>query len=489
MEEIIMAYPEWVEKQRRPGTNINCIRGKYYLYEVSSRWDKEKKRSIKKTGKYLGRITEAGLIPPRKSQIKNHETDIENVSNKGIIVKEYGASSVLCSLGSDIFSKLKKIFPEEAEEIFTLAALKIIEQCPFKRMEFLYEKSYLSDKFGKLPLSKASISGFLKRLGEKREQIKMFMNEFISDTEYILFDGTNIITKSEKLDINRVGYNSHRQYDPQINLLYAFSTDTNAPAYYRIVSGNVREVSSFKLAVEDSGIKNMVVIADKGFGSKANFEMLEQNNLKYIVPLRRSSSLFKKDILKSGDRNKFDGYFLFNKRVIWFYEYKIDNQRLIVFLDSDLKNDEEKDYLQRLEANYENYSQQGFFDKQYDFGTIVMQTNLNDAPQKIYELYKSRGQIEQSFDFLKNFLDADKIYLQNKYAVEAWAFINHISLLMTYIIYSKLKNKNLLSNFSVSDFISHLKYIHRLKCNDSFSVSEISSKTSVLLNSLDIHIT
>ncbi len=180
---------------------------------------------------------------------------------------------------------------------------------------------------------------------------------------------------------------------------------------------------------------------------------------------------------------------MFNKRVIWFYEYKIDNQRLIVFLDSDLKNDEEKDYLQRLEANYENYSQQGFFDKQYDFGTIVMQTNLNDAPQKIYELYKSRGQIEQSFDFLKNFLDADKIYLQNKYAVEAWAFINHISLLMTYIIYSKLKNKNLLSNFSVSDFISHLKYIHRLKCNDSFSVSEISSKTSVLLNSLDIHIT
>ncbi len=242
-----MAYPEWVEKQRRPGTNITCIRGKYYLYEASSHWDKEKKRSVKKTGKYLGRITEEGLIPPRKSRIKKQETVSENIENKGkITVKEYGASSVLCSLGGEIFSKLKMIFPEEAEEIFTLAVLKIIEQSPFKRMEFLYEKSYLSDKFGKLPLSKASISGFLKRLGEKRGQIKKFMNEFIGDTEYILFDGTNIITKSEKLDINRVGYNSHRQYDPQINLLYAFSTDNNAPAYYRIVSGNVRDVSSFK---------------------------------------------------------------------------------------------------------------------------------------------------------------------------------------------------------------------------------------------------
>ena len=35
------------------------------------------------------------------------------------------------------------------------------------------------------------------------------------------FDGTNIVTKSEGMEINRQGYNSHRQYDPQINLLYA----------------------------------------------------------------------------------------------------------------------------------------------------------------------------------------------------------------------------------------------------------------------------
>ena len=63
-----MAYPEWVEKQRRPGTNISCIRGKYYLYEASSVWDKEKGRARKVTGKYLGRITEDGLIPPKEKK-------------------------------------------------------------------------------------------------------------------------------------------------------------------------------------------------------------------------------------------------------------------------------------------------------------------------------------------------------------------------------------------------------------------------------------
>lgn len=44
-----MAYPEWAEKQRRPGTNISCIRGKYYLYDVASVQNKQKGRAQKKT--------------------------------------------------------------------------------------------------------------------------------------------------------------------------------------------------------------------------------------------------------------------------------------------------------------------------------------------------------------------------------------------------------------------------------------------------------
>ena len=82
-----MAYPDWVERQRRPGTNISCIRGKYYLYEATSVWNKEKGRAQKKTGKYLGRITEDGLIPPKQKQDKvqlTHPT-----------IREYGASSTL----------------------------------------------------------------------------------------------------------------------------------------------------------------------------------------------------------------------------------------------------------------------------------------------------------------------------------------------------------------------------------------------------------
>ena len=126
-----MAYPEWVEKQKRPGTNITVSKGKYYLYACKSVYDKEKKRSRKVTGAYLGRITEEGLIPPKEKQTK-------------YAVKECGASSVMLGMASDIHEKLKSVFPEEADELMVLAILRLMERCPFKRAGMLYERSYLS---------------------------------------------------------------------------------------------------------------------------------------------------------------------------------------------------------------------------------------------------------------------------------------------------------------------------------------------------------
>ena len=54
-------------------------------------YDKEKKRARKITGKYLGRITEEGLIPPKEKK---------ETANT-YCVKEYGASSVLLKMDDE----------------------------------------------------------------------------------------------------------------------------------------------------------------------------------------------------------------------------------------------------------------------------------------------------------------------------------------------------------------------------------------------------
>ena len=476
-----MAYPEWVEKYRQKGTNISCIRGKYYLYACTSKYDPEKKRAKKVTGKYLGRITEEGLIPPKKKQV--------DIPEKEISIKEYGASKAISVLGSDIYTMLKKHFPKEADRLFALSAIRLIEKCPFKRASEAYNSSYLSELHGKLSLSSASLSNFLKEFGQNRTAIIEFLKEFIGTDEYVLFDGTNIISNSTNMAINRLGYNSHRQFDPQINLMLAFSAKQHMPGYYRVIPGNVRDVIAFKQSVMESGLKNMTVIADKGFGSESNFQMLEENDLKYIVPLRRNNGMIDRTKLKSGDRSTFDGHFIFKERVIWYYSYKKDNRTIVIYLDSDLRNEEEKDYALRIQKQLEGYSDEGLIDKQYDFGTIAFCTNIDETPEKLYSLYKTRGEVEQSFDFLKNLLEQDKIYLRSQYSLEAWAFLNHISLMLVYKIYNVLHENGLTKKYSVADFIDYLKYIRKAKINNVWFTGEITSASQTLLDKLSIDIT
>jgi transposase len=287
------------------------------------------------------------------------------------------------------------------------------------------------------------------------------------------------------MEVNRVGYNAHHDYAPQLNLLYAFACEVKMPVYYRIIAGNVRDVTAFKLSISEAGLENVVVVADKGFASESNFDMLDEAGIKYVIPLKRNSSLFDTAKLETGDKSAFDGYFMFNGRPVW--HYSLDG--VIVFLDSDLKINEEKKYLKNLENQLEGYTMDGFIKNQYKFGTIVMKSNLSKKPQNIYELYKERGEIEQSFDFLKNLLEQDKSYMQNEKSLETWAFINHISLVLCYKIYNLLRKKALLSKFSVAGFLSHLKYIFKVKINDSWCVSESTKKTRDLLKSLDLHIT
>ena len=474
-------YPEWVTKHKQKGTNIAHINGHYYLYTVTSTWNKDKKRAQKITKQYLGKITPQGLTPPK------HKHQPQTTPTTTPTVKEYGATHTLNQLGQDLLTQLQKNFTKtQAQQIYTLAALRVIQPSPFKRTQTQYQTSYLSELYPNLNLTKNHLTQFLKTIGTNRDAILNFMKPFLGPNQYILFDGTNLHTKSKKLPHNRKGYNAQKDYKPQINLLYAFAAKSKMPAYYRILPGNIREVTAFKLSIAEADLCDVVVIGDKGFGSQSNFDMLSDAGLCYIVPLKRNSSLFDVNRLKSGDKSVFEGYFLFNGRPIWFYRLA---EGVVVFLDEVLKCEEQTHYLGNLGRALEGYSMEGFLEAQFRFGTIILRSNVSAAPRELYELYKVRGEIEQLFDFLKNLLEQDRSYMSDQYSLEAWAFVNHVSLMLLYRVYDLLRTNDLLSRFSVADFLTHLKYIFKVKINDIWHLSEVTKKTNDLLDTLNLHIT
>jgi len=472
-----MKLPEWVVKHKKKGMEIRCFNNKYYAYKISSKWDKKKKRSKKITEKFLGKITKEGLIAPKIERIK-----------KEVYVKEYGASFFIQKMNQDIIKALQELFQEDWQELLIFSIFRFLYQSPIKNIESFYTDSYLSNII-KTKVGPRNISTMLEKIGKKRDKILSFFKKFTYGNEHILFDVTHMLSHSKNLEINHKGYNNSHEFDPQVNLLYMFSTDRKMPIYYRILPGNIREIKAFKNCIDESLIRKAVVIADKGFYSDHNVESLKKEDLQYIIPLKRNSKSINYKILKSRDRKAFDGYFLFEKRAIWYYSYLTNNQRIVTFLDQRLQAQEEQDYLNRIENKYDGYDEESFFKKQVHLGTLSIATNMEDLPKKLYQYFKSRSQIEMMFDALKNTLHADKTYMRSEDKLEAWMFVNHLALIYYYRLYQSLLKMDLLKKYSPKDILIHLSQIRKIKINDEWVFSETTHKISHLLKKLEEHIT
>lgn len=478
-------HPEWALKHKRPGTELRFLNGRYYLYEVSSKYNPEKKRSQKISGKMLGKITEKeGFIVSPKDSLRKQ---VRSVSK--LIVKEYGVTALIEGVLSEYKTLLVKHFPEHWQTIIALAYGRFLFQSPLKNMSFHYHHSYLSELYKDVILSPKDLGGVLRELGYNRSTIVSFFREFSKVNDCILFDGTDITSCSHQIDINKMGKSKNGTYDSLINLMFVFSVEQQLPIYYRITPGNIKDVKSFRISLNESGIKDAIIITDKGFYSVANTQLLKDEGLLFIIPLRRNSNLIDYTPIGQGGKKGFNGFFKFEKRFIWFYSLDIDNEKVIVFLDEELKTCEEKDFLDRIKPDSLEYTLELFHEKQSRFGTISMLTNSGKSPQEVYIDYKSRIGIEQMIDSFKNVLEADRTYMQNEQALEGWMFINYIALHWYYKIYHLLIKHELNHKYSPMDIVKFFTEIRKVKCDDTWHFAEITKKTQDLSNKLGVHIT
>jgi transposase len=485
MRYFMSKHPQWATRHKRKGTELRLINGKYYLYEVSSKWDPEKKRPQKITGKLLGRITkEEGFIESDKAKLRKKEILVTS-----LVVKEYGVTAFIGSCLNEYKDLLGKHFPNDWKSILALAYCKLVHRSALKNAEFHYLNSYLSEQYPGLPLSSKKITELLRSIGTQRTQIISFFKEFVVSNDSILFDGTDLISNSKKMDLTKFGKSKKGTYDSIANVMFIFSSGSQLPVYYRILPGNIKDIKAFRLCLEESDISNAVIIADKGFYSKQNIELLQSHQLRFIVPLRRNSELINYDKVKAGGKEEYDGFFKFEKRIIWYYRTKIGDESVNLYLDEELKAAEIKDFIERTETLPEKYNLKDFHAKQYRFGTIALSNNLDESAEQTYITYKSRSQIETMFDSLKNLIDSDRSYMQNEQALEAWMFINYIALHWYYRILQMLKAKNLNSKYAPLDLITFLKEVHKVKINGKWVNAELTKKSIDLLKLLEIPIT
>lgn len=477
-------YPDWINQYRKPGTEIRKFKDKFYVYEVSSFYDKEKKQAKKKTGKYLGTITEEfGFSASAYVKIPKSANGV-NLSR--ISTKEYGMVAFIQEHCKKMMDCLKDHFPSQWELIQVALYCRLIHTSPLKNMAYYFKRSFLSEQMD-ITVNAKIISDLLKDIGKDRSPITAYMNELVEGDKFFLIDATSIVSYSKNLSQVEIGLTKDKTYEPIFNLLYFYSPHNYLPAYYRIFKGNIKDVKMVSLAIKESLYKDAIIIGDKGFYSEENLNILEENGLKYIIPLKRNSNLIRKDLYEN--LTKSTNHFLFEERVIYFTKYAhTANRTIYLFTDESMMTKEKKDFIFRMKKHPHEYTEDKFNEQLTSFGTLSMIANEDENPETIYINYKSRCGIEILFDGTKNILGNDFTYMQNDEALEGWMFINHLALQVHHKIYSILKAKGLLYKYSIRDFIEFLSDVKKVRINEKWEFEPLIAEQKKLLKEIDIHI-
>ena len=462
-----MTHPDWVLKYKRKGTLVQKKRDNlYYLYRVHSKWNKEKGRAQLITDEYLGRITPDGLIEPKAKRIMKRFDQVT--------VKEYGATFLIQNLSSDIMKALRENF-HEWKEIFVFAAMRLIHASPMKNVEFLYRTSYLSESLQDSHVSPDSLGKMIRNIGMDRGSMVRFMQSLMKGSRYMALDLTHVLSMSEGIISATLGHNSTSEFLPQVQLALLFSLDHDAPSYFRVLPGSINSAMSLKETMEESGASHVVLVADTGFYSAANVKSLESMKLSYIIPLKRSSKLIDYSI-------QTEKHFMFHDQPIFYSKYERSGRTMYTFRNDFLKAEEEKDYLRREK------SPEKFKAIRERMGTISVITNLKVSGEIVYDMLKSRMEVEQAYDTFKNTIHADRSYMRDDHQMQGWMFVNFIALVMHYRIYAILRKHDALSRYSVHDVIEHLERVQMLRIGEEWKLSEIPKQSRILIEKIGIPI-
>eukprot|EP01035_Chromulina_nebulosa_P032601 gene32601-43556_t len=485
-----MSFPEWVLKFREAKTEIKLVKGGYYKYAVEYKYNPAKKRTDKVTGTLLGKITEQdGFAPSDKNQLR-----AKVPGGNPVDIKNFGLFRLFSTLVEEEFAALKKVFaPDVCEVLFSFAMFRWAYNTPIKRAPHYYSHDFCSQSLSVKSVSDRVFSDVLRQVGEQRVKVVGWMKSLLGkddakDAEFVMMDSTHVHSNSDLLTVNAKGYNPDFDFDRQVRLMYLFSAQMQKPVYYRLVNGNITDLRSMSLCVEEMRIENVIYIADKGFYSKENTAMMKGQGLQYIIPLRRDSQLIDHKVLREAGFKTKLSYFIYQHRIIWYYRYVAAGEDLVTFLDEGLRAREEADYAARILTLPESFSKERFIEKLDAFGTLTFTYNIKTGKscEQIYQAYKQRNEIETVFDSYKNFLKADIMYMQNRYVLEGWLTANFIAMIAYHKLYMRLREAKKLDKYSPKDIIELSKSIYKLKINNEWTRSEITKKSLDLFKLLKI---
>jgi len=334
----------------------------------------------------------------------------------------------------------------------------------------------------------------LDYLVQKKDKIEKDIYESLKkimklNTEIAHYDLTSTYFDGSKCEIAFYGYSRDHRKDRKQVVIGLVMID-GIPVHHEVYNGNTVDKTTLKDMVnnmkEKFGIKDLIVVADRGLITEGNLDLLENKEYRYIIGVqRRNNNLAEKLLSKeiSSEKKQFakevhrEIIKIEDKEIIRRYILCLDNQTKNERLENleKIKGKKEKE-LKMLQDKYTKSmnSKKGkkmtkesliisadkilgknnrLFDFKYDetglkysfkvedyeyekdiAGKFLLVTNTEKSPEEAMKSYKELQTVENAFDECKNFLYVRPVYHWKGRRVRAHIFVCVLSFLIESII-------------------------------------------------------
>ena len=500
------------------------IKGKIYLYNAESYWDKGKKQSRQKR-------TYIGPKNPIKKAISKQDLNQINI-------KKYGSVFLLKYLSEKIGLKkiLSEIFPDDFDDILNLCYYQISDETPEYLFDYWFEQNYLPDS---KKMSSGKISELYTNIGNSQVDIKLFLKkwiEFLNPIKTIYYDITSISSYSENNDFIEWGYNRDGEKLAQLNLGLVYCKESSLPIYYQSYAGSLTDVRTLKNTVKylsGFGLEDFLLILDRGFFSTSNILSLakDKSKIAFIQPLpfslKKVRELARKYARETSD---YSNAFLYNDSLLYHSADTIDFENKTfnahIFLNEKTKQAQKEVFLKSLLSieqrfkdktfetlkEYKNFRNneipskfQVFFkwrklDKKIEKnrrkineylsknGIFVMANNTNLDRLQIIDYYRSKDSIEKVFDVVKNELLGKRLRAHSKESADGRLFVKFVTSILYSSVSKIMKEKGLFKNYSLRELILELNKIKRTQINKKNIIfSELTKRQNKIIEAFEIN--
>lgn len=94
------------------------------------------------------------------------------------------------------------------------------------------------------------------------------------------------------------------------------------------------------------------------------------------------------------------------------------------------------------------YNAEEFIEQRKKFGTIILECDLDIAPEMIYKIYNDRCEIEIVMRYYKNACQFDETRVHDEYSVIGSEFCDFLSTVLTFRLLKKFDKTELLKSYT-----------------------------------------